>query len=103
MTLNKRKLFIVYNRAIAKARKSNDKMKIIQRLRLALGILQHHDYYQAEKAKYQPTYYSCNCDDWKYHNSAKRGYRGHCKHMIAEILLERVKQISYQQMEFRLQ
>ena len=98
--MNKRKLFIVFNRAIAKARKSTDAIKIIQRLYKALGIIQHHDYYVAEKVKYQPTYYSCNCDDWKYHLAAKRQYKGHCKHMMAEILLERINQLHYRQLDF---
>lgn len=98
--MNKRKLFVVFNRAIAKARKAQESAKIIQRLYKALGILQHHDYYVAEKALYHPTTFSCGCDDWKYRNAAKRQYRGFCKHVIAEILLERVSLITYQQRTF---
>ena len=100
MNIERRKLFVVYNKAIAKARKSHDHIKIKQRLHKALGIIQHHDYYQAEKALYKPTYYSCECDDWKYHNSYKRQYQGHCKHMMAEILMERIEAVQYKQMSF---
>lgn len=98
--LYRQKLFIVFNRAMKKAKQSPDYLKIKQRLCKALGILQHHDYYVAEKAQYQPTYYTCNCDDWKYHLSAKRQYKGPCKHMMAEILLERVEQIKFIQLDF---
>lgn len=100
MSTDKRKLFIVYNRAMSKASRAPEADKIRQRIRAALGILQHHDYYIAEKSLYCPTCSSCNCNDWKYHNAAKRQYRGHCKHMIAEILLERVSLITYQQTSF---
>lgn len=98
--MDKRKLFIVFNRAVAKARKAQEAAKLIQRIYLALGILQHHDYYVAERSKYQPTAHSCNCDDWKYRNAARRQYHGHCKHMIAEILLERVSLLRYEQQSF---
>lgn len=100
VSIFKQKAFIVFNHAVSKARKSTDAIKVIPRLYKALGIIQHHDYYQAEKAKYQPTYYSCGCDDWKYHMSVKRGYTGHCKHMIAEILIERINQLQYKQLDF---
>lgn len=101
MNTEKRKLFIVYNRAIAKAKKSPDSVKIVQRLKKAFSILQHHNYYIDEKLAYMPTCSSCNCDDWKYHNAAKRQYRGHCKHMMAEILIERMKMVTYHQTTFQ--
>src|SRR4030095_11439098 len=99
---NKRKLFIVYNRAMSKASRSPEADKLQQRIKLALGILQHHDYYAAEKSLYNPTCSSCNCKDWEFHNSAKRQYHGHCKHMIAEILLERVSLVTYHQIRMEL-
>src|SRR3990167_7656288 len=98
--LERKKLFIVYNKAMSKALKSPDRVKIRERLRKALGILQTREYYLEEKALYHPTYYSCNCPDWQYHNATKRGYKGHCKHMMGEILLERTKTLSWQQMTF---
>lgn len=97
--LQKRKLFIVWNKAMSKASKSPDKVKIRQRLRKALGILQSNDYYQAEKAEYSPTYYSCGCKDWEFHLAKNRAYRGHCKHMMAEILLARIEELHYQQLK----
>ena len=99
--MNHRKLFIVYNHAIAKARRYGNDPKLIQRLHLALGILQYHDYYVAEKEQYHPTATSCNCKDWEYHYAKRRGYKFHCKHMIAEILLERVNQVTYRQLSFQ--
>lgn len=99
-TLTKRKIFVVFNRAIAKARKNSNDPKLMQRLHLALGILQHHEYYVADKAEYRPTTHSCNCKDWQYNYAYKRQYRGYCKHVIAEILLERVSQIQYKQLSF---
>lgn len=100
--MNKRKLFIVYNRAVAKAKRlpNNAGDKIIQRLKLALGILQHHDYYQAEKELYHPNTRSCGCKDWQYRKAHKRAYTGHCKHMIAEVLLERIHQLVWTQTDF---
>jgi len=98
--MDRRKLFIVFNRAVSKARKSTDALKIVPRIFQALGILQHHDYYVAEKSLYNPTATFCGCKDWEFRFSAKRAYRGHCKHMIAEILLERVSLVTYQQKTF---
>ena len=100
MNIQQRKLFIVYNRAIAKAKRSPDAAKIIQRLHKALGIIQSHNYYIAEKSKYEPTRCTCGCDDWKYHNAAKRQYHGHCKHMMAEILMSRIQELKYRQLSF---
>lgn len=100
--MDTRKLFIVYNKAIAKARKSGNDPKLIQRLHLALGILQHHDYYVAQKAEYHPTATSCNCKDFRYFYAKKRGYKLHCKHMISEILLERASKITYHQTSFNI-
>lgn len=94
------KLFIVFNQAKSKARKSTDAGKIIQRLNKALGILQSLDYYRDEKAQYQPTYFSCNCPDWKYHLATRRDYKGHCKHMMAEILIERINSLKWKQTDF---
>jgi hypothetical protein len=96
----RQRLFIVFNQAISKAKKSKEYSKVKPRLQKALGILQSLDYYKAEKEQYQPTYYSCNCPDWKYHNSAKRDYRGHCKHMISVILMERINSLKYIQTDF---
>ena len=99
-TLFHRKLFVVYNRAIAKARRSGNDPKLIQRLHKAFSILQSNQYYQDEKSLYHPTTHSCNCKDWEYRHAHKRGYTGYCGHVIAEILLERVNQVSYKQMSF---
>lgn len=96
-SLYQQKLFIVFNQAKSKA-KSNP--KIIQRLNKALGILQSKEYYVAEKEQYQPTYYSCNCKDWQYHNRANRDYKGHCKHMISVVLMERINSLQYKQTDF---
>lgn len=100
MELEKRKLFIVFNRARAKARKFKNTAKLLDRIRKAMGILQSKEYYVAERALYSPTASSCGCKDWEFHLSPKRAYTGPCKHMIAEVLLERVRQIQYQQTNF---
>lgn len=97
--IDKRKLFIVFNRAMSKARKTSNDPKLIQRLKKALGILQHHDYYVAERSLYHPTATHCNCKDLEYWYAKKRAYKFHCKHMIAEILLERISQVKYQQLK----
>lgn len=98
--IDHRKLFIVYNRAIAKARKMGNDPKLIQRVKKAFSILQSKDYYQDEREKYHPTPTTCNCKDFEYWYAKKRAYKFHCCHMIAEILLERVNQITYRQMSF---
>lgn len=98
--MNKRKLFIVFNRAIAKARRAGNAVKLLERLRKALGILQYKEYYVAEKELYVPTVSSCGCKDWEFHLSPKRAYTGPCKHMIAEILLERIQKLQYRQTNF---
>ena len=95
--MNKSKLFIVFNRAKAKAR--ND-VKLLQRIYKAFKILQSKDYYQDEKALYNPSPVSCGCKDWEFRHSVKRGYAGHCCHMIAEILMDRISKVTYQQMDF---
>lgn len=102
MNAYKRKLFIVFNRAMSKAKKSQlpYEDKLIMRLKKAFSILQYKEYYQAEKALYQPTPTHCNCKDFEYWYSRKRAYKFHCKHMIAEILLERIEQITYKQTDF---
>jgi predicted nucleic acid-binding Zn finger protein len=99
-SIYRQKLFIVFNQALGKARKSNDYLKIKPRLVKALGILQSKEYYVAEKEQYQPTYYSCNCPDWQYHLRANRNYKGHCKHMISVILMERINSLKYIQTDF---
>ena len=82
----KSEIFTVYNKARAAARKAGD-TKRIERLNKALGILLSADYYTAEKAAYEPTYFSCGCKDWQYKHAARRAYAGPCKHMLAESLL----------------
>ena len=98
--LERKKLFVVYNKAMSKALKSPDRVKIRERLRKALGIIQSSHYYKDDKAEYNPTYYSCNCKDWEFKNSRKRNYKGFCKHQMAVILMERVKTLSWQQTTF---
>ena len=99
--LERRKLFIVWNKACKKARQQPDSVEqILNRLNKALGILQHHDYYEAEKALYRPTFASCGCKDWEFRNAANRKYTGPCKHMAALILEQRVKDLKYQQGTF---
>ena len=100
ISLQKQKVFIVFNRARAKAKQSPDANKILDRVYQALGIIQHHDYYQSEKALYQPTTHSCNCKDWEFHLAHRRQYTGPCKHMTAEILLERMSKICFHQLDF---
>lgn len=99
-TLERRKLFIVLNRARAKAKQYPERKQILDRLNKALGIIQHHEYYEEEKAEYQPTRSHCNCKDWEFHNAARRQYKGPCKHMTAEILLDRIQLVTYNQMSF---
>lgn len=96
-----RKLFIVFNRACAKARRQPDSVEqILDRLNKALGILQHHDYYRAEKELYNPNFWSCGCKDWEFRLAVNRKYVGPCKHIAAEILKERVNSLSYEQTTF---
>jgi len=95
------KLFIVWNRARAKARQQPDSVEqILDRLNKALGILQSRDYYQAEKELYHPDFYSCGCKDWEFRLAANRKYVGPCKHIAAEILKYRVNHLTYEQTTF---
>lgn len=100
--LDKQKMFIVLNRARTKARKEHPEQfkQIADRLYKAVGIIQHHDYYVSEKALYCPTRSTCNCKDWEFHYAAKRKYTGPCKHMTAEILLERMQLVTFNQIDF---
>lgn len=100
ISLQKQKTFIVFNRARAKAKQSPQATKILDRLYQALGIIQHHDYYVAEKALYQPTAHSCNCKDWEFHLAKRRQYTGPCKHICAEILLQRMEAVQFYQLNF---
>lgn len=92
-----RKLFITYNQARAKARNNP---KLLQRIHKAFAIIQTKSYYVAEKELYNPTQSSCNCKDWEFRHAHKRDYHGHCKHMIAEVLISRINKIQYQQLDF---
>ena len=99
----KRKLFVVMNAAKAKARQQPDSVEqILNRLNKAWGILQwsRRDYYEAEKAKYNPGFASCGCKDWEFRLAVNRKYVGPCKHIMAEILKERVNRLSYEQTSF---
>lgn len=100
--VEKQKLFIVLNRARSKAKKEHPEQfeQISSRLYKAVGILQHHDYYEAEKALYNPTRSTCNCKDWEFHFAAKRRYTGPCKHMTAEIFKERMMLVTFNQTSF---
>jgi len=82
----KSEIFTAYNKLRAAARKAGD-VKRIERLNKALGILQSKDYYQGERAEYDPCLYSCGCKDWEFKNAKRRAYTGPCKHMLAEELL----------------
>lgn len=98
--MTKYHIFIRFNKARWAVKKSNrdDKIKMLQRLYKALGILQHKDYYQAERAAYEPTRYSCKCKDWEFKHSKKRAYTGPCKHMLAEAMLD--MKLEYRQTSF---
>lgn len=99
----KRKLFVVYNQAVAAAKRKNDPMtaeKICNRLKKALGIMQSLEYYLEEKALYQPTFQSCGCKDFEFRNANKRQYKGMCKHQMALILENRVNTLKYEQETF---
>ena len=52
-----------------------------------MGILQSKAYYTGDRATYHPSVTSCWCKDWEFANSRKRGYKGACKHMIAEYFI----------------
>lgn len=82
----KSEIFTAYNIARAAARRAGD-TKRIERLNKALGVLLSANYYTGEKASYQPTTNSCNCNDMKYRHAARRAYTGVCKHAEAERLL----------------
>lgn len=99
---NRKKLFIVYNRAMKAVRTSElvNKDKLTMRVKSAFSILLHNDYYQAEKAAYQPTKWSCGCPDYIYRLRHKRGYEGACKHMIAERLKINMSLLQYKQLDF---
>lgn len=79
-------IFTAYNNARAAARRAGE-TKRIERLNKALGILLSLNYYQGEKADYNPTINSCNCNDMKYRHAARRDYHGACKHVEVERLL----------------
>jgi hypothetical protein len=87
--LTKSEIFTAYNRARSAARKAGDE-KMIERLNKALGILQTKNYYQAEKAAYAPTTEHCNCKDWEFRFTKRRGYAGPCKHQLAEMLIQSI-------------
>lgn len=96
------RLFIVYNRAKWKTIKSDyqAKEKLINRLNKAFRILQSKDYYQDEKALYNPSTISCGCKDYEFRHATKRAYDGPCGHMIAERLIVMMQSIKYQQTNF---
>lgn len=100
ITIQKQKIFVVFNQARARAKNEHPEQfpQISSRLYKALGILQHHDYYEAEKALYNPTRSYCGCKDWEFHYAAKRKYTGPCKHMTAEILKERMMLLEFRQL-----
>ena len=85
-TLTKSEIFTAYNKARAAARKAGE-IKRVERLNKALGILLSGNYYAGEKAEYNPTTNTCNCNDMKYRNAARRAYTGVCKHVEVERLL----------------
>ena len=96
-------LFIRYNKARWAIKRDNNmpvhhRIHMLTRLNKALGILQHHDYFVAEKEQYQPDRWHCNCADQKYWYSAKRDYRGPCKHRLAIAMLE--MKLEYKQLTF---
>lgn len=100
----KRRIFIVFNQAMANSRRKNTDPatieKIQNRLRKALGIMQSDDYYVGERRFYHPTADSCGCFDRYYYFSRNRKYTGRCAHSIAVILEERVKTLNYHQTTF---
>jgi len=100
--LYRQKLFIIFNQAMSKAKKAEieNKDKLIMRLKSAFGILQHKEYYVAEKAQYEPTKWSCGCPDYVYRLRHLRKWEGACKHMIAEILKERIQLLTFKQLDF---
>ena len=102
IALYQSKLFIVYNRskAIAKKQQIYPADKLINRINKAFTILQTKEYYQDEKQQYQPTAYSCNCKDWEFHLAHKRAYTGPCGHMIAETFIQRMNELKFQQLDF---
>jgi predicted nucleic acid-binding Zn finger protein len=102
ITIYKQKLLTVYNKAVSKAKKAelDNKDKLIQRIHKAFGILQHHDYYVAERSQYEPTKHSCGCPDYVYRLRHLRKWEGQCKHMIAETLKERIDQMQFIQLDF---
>lgn len=85
--ITKSELFSIYNVVRAFARK-NPAIIDPRRLNRALGILQSKDYYTSgDRDLYHPTIESCGCKDAQYWYSSKRGYRGACKHSIAEYII----------------
>jgi predicted nucleic acid-binding Zn finger protein len=88
----KSEIFTTYNHLRAEARKAGD-LKQIERLNKALGILQSKDYYLAEKAEYLPSTEHCGCKDFEYRFSKRRGYAGPCKHQLAEIMIEAIREL----------
>lgn len=101
--LDKRRIFIKFNKSRQAIKNhptmsDNFKRHMMDRLYKALGILQHHDYFVAEREQYQPDRWHCNCPDQKYWNSRKRDYTGPCKHRLAIAMLE-IK-LEYKQTSF---
>jgi hypothetical protein len=79
-------IFKAYNQTKASALRAGD-LKRVDRLNKALGILLSSNYYQDQKAAYQPSSTSCTCKDWEFRHASKRQYTGPCKHMLAAGLL----------------
>jgi hypothetical protein len=79
-------IFKAYNQAKHQARRAGDQ-KRIDRLNKALGVLLSRNYYQDQKAAYQPSTSDCRCKDWEFRHATKRQYTGPCKHMLAEAIL----------------
>jgi hypothetical protein len=103
MISDKRILFLKFNKSrnsikLHPTMTDEYKRHMLDRLYKALGILQHCEYFVAEKEQYHPDRYHCNCNDQKYWHSQKRDYKGPCKHRLAIAMLE--TKLEYRQLSF---
>jgi len=85
----KSEIFTVYNKMRA-ALRTLDNPKAIERCNRAMGMLQSKAYWTHTRHDYAPTKDDCGCKDWEFNYAKKRGWNGPCKHMMAEIMVEKI-------------
>jgi hypothetical protein len=85
----KSEIFTVYNKMRAALRTLGNQ-KALERCNRAMGMLQSKAYWTDTRHEYTPSPHDCGCKDWEFYFSKKRGWNGPCKHMMAEIMVEKI-------------